>query len=395
MIHNYETVDYELYNLSTDISETTNLLPTSDQLVVDLANDMITDMRSHLITTSAPLPTYRSGVDAGNEVPLPDFISLSSSGNSGDGCQVTAGYEAYWDFDTFNNADDASGNSHDPIAITGSLTYDGLDFQEGDQSVVFNGSTEIQYSSGSFLTTSTASRTVMAWIKPTTLSGAQEIFEEGGSGNGLALRLNGTNLEASLSNNQSGNTDPNHTVSTAYPNDGAWHHVALVFDGSSSSLALYIDGVLANSTVGSYSSIGTHSSPGGIGGVINGDAFGAGGGTGFFTGKMDAIAIYDAVLNSTEVEDSACIPTLSILDEELNGVKIYPNPVTYDLNISLNESAKNIAIELFDILGKSIIKKNFANRNMISIPIDNLSDGLYLAKISMDNHTVIKKILKK
>ena len=44
LIHNYETADYELYNLSTDISETTNLLPSSDQAVVDIANDMITDM---------------------------------------------------------------------------------------------------------------------------------------------------------------------------------------------------------------------------------------------------------------------------------------------------------------------------------------------------------------
>lgn len=296
LIHFYETASYEMYNLINDISETTNLLPSSDQAVIDLANGMITDMRAHLTDTSAPLPTYRSG---GATVPMPDFVTISSS-NSTDGCQAENSYIAYWDFDIVSGTNDASGGGNN--AISGVPTYDSSDFKEGDQSVVFDGSTEIQYSSGSFLTASTSKRSVSVWIKPTSLTGTQEIFEEGGSGNGMALRLNGSDLEARMTSG----TETNFTISTSYPADSDWHHIALVFDGANTSLELYIDGVLETSTTSALTVLATHSSPGGVGGVITGDAFGSGTNDSFFTGKMDAFAIYDSVLTLTEIRDAAC-----------------------------------------------------------------------------------------
>ncbi len=311
LVHYYETASYEMYNLITDISEATDLLAGSpDQATLTIANDLSTDLQNHLINISAPLPTYRSN---GQTVPLPYIISTTGgTPNSTNGCQAVSGYDAYWDFDIASNANDASGNNYNPNPMYGTLTYDSSDFVEGDQSAVFDGATEIQYSDGTFLNTATSARSITAWIKPTTLTGTQEILDEGGSGNGLALRLNGATLEASLSNNQGGNTDPNHTVSAAYPTDGNWHHIALVFDGSSSLMTLYIDGVAANSTTGAYTSIGTHTSPGGIGGVLTGDAFGSVTGDSFFTGKMDAFAVYNSVLSATQVNDAACVvPTNS------------------------------------------------------------------------------------
>ena len=303
--HFYESAEYELYDIINDISETTNLLPSTDQAVIDIANDMIDDMIDHLNDTSAPRPTFRTG---GATAPMPANISVSSLSNSTDGCQAESGYEAYWDFDAASNTDDASGNGNNPLSTTGTIAYDPVDFQEGDRSIIFNGSTEIEYSNntGTFLTDATNARSISVWIKPTALSGTQEIFEEGGGGNGLALRLNGSNLEASLSNNQGANADPNHTISTSYPIDGDWHHVALVFNGTSSEMLLYIDGVLENTTTGSYTTLASHTSPGGIGGVITGDAFGSGTNDSFFTGKMDALAVYNSVLSETEIQNSAC-----------------------------------------------------------------------------------------
>ncbi|RXP60901.1 T9SS C-terminal target domain-containing protein [Lutibacter sp. HS1-25] len=297
--HFYETAEYELYDIINDISETTNLLPSTDPAIIDIANDMIADMQNHLTSTNAPLPTFR---DTGATVPTPTSVSLDITPNSTDGCQVSSGYEAYWDFDTASNADDASGNNHNPNIITGTLTYDSSDFKEGDQSVIFDGSTEIQYSNGAFLSDATTMRSITVWIKPSSLSGTQEIFEEGGSGNGLALRLNNATIEARLTNN----TDPDEDVTASFPSDGAWHHVALVFDGANTTLSLYIDGVLANSNTSAFSVLDTHSSPGGIGGVISGDAYGSASGDSFFTGKMDALALYNAVLSETEIQNSAC-----------------------------------------------------------------------------------------
>jgi len=299
LMHFYEDSSYELYHLINDISEATNLLPSSDQAIIDIANDMIDDMNDHLIDTSAPLPTYRDG---GASVPMPEWVNLSDS-NSTDGCQAEAGFEAFWDFDTVSNADDTSGNGHNANPINGTLSYDGSDYKEGDRSVIFDGTVDINYSDASFISPATSARSISVWIKPTALTGNQNIFEEGGNTEGLALRLNGLNLE-SIVRASAGGTN---TISASFPNDGDWHHVALVYDGGTSSQTLYIDGVVANSGSAPTSLASHNSTGGGIGGVIgNWDSFNESANNSYFTGKMDAFAVYNSVLTLTQVQNSAC-----------------------------------------------------------------------------------------
>ncbi|MDO5981847.1 sulfatase-like hydrolase/transferase [Flavivirga spongiicola] len=302
LIHNYETASYEMYNLITDISETTNLLAGSpDQATLIIANDLSTDLQNHLINISAPLPTFRSN---GTTVPLPYIIDINGgTPNSTDGCQPTSGYEAYWDFDIANAtiSEDASGNSHNPITTVGVITGDNLDFKEGDQSAVFNGSTKIQYSDGTFLNAATTTRTMMVWVKPTNLTGLQNVYDEGGGSIGIALRLNGSNLEYVV--RDSGTTFVQ--ISSPFPNDGNWHHVALVYDGGNVIQRLYIDGVEVASGI-APSSIGTHTGFGGIGGRLSGTDSFKNTTDAFFTGKMDAFVVYNGVLGATEINDSAC-----------------------------------------------------------------------------------------
>ncbi len=396
LIHNYETASYELYHLINDISETTNLLLGSpDTATLIIANDMSTDLRNHLINISAPLPTYRSD---GTTVPLPYIISTTSS-NSTDGCQAVSGYDAYWDFDSVSNANDTSGNGYNPNPMTGTLTYDGLDFQEGDQSAVFDGTAEIQYSTGTFLNDATTARSVSVWIKPTSLTGTQEIFEEGGSGNGLAFRLNGSNLEAAMTST----TETDVSLSTLYPNDGEWHHIALVYDGANTTLALYIDGVLGNSSSSALTTLNFHSSPGGIGGVIGGgDAFGSGTNDSNFTGKMDAFSVYNTVLTPTQISDSACAGTLSSQDvNKVDEILVHPNPFKTNINIKLPKGfyKNELDIVLFDINGRIIYRKNISSNNSnISIPnsFSGIPKGSYFVKITSKElgKSIIKKLIK-
>ena len=303
LIHNYETASYELYNLITDISETTNLLSGSpDQATLTIANDMSTDLQNHLVAISAPLPTFRSN---GQTVPLPYIISTGGgTPNSTAGCQAVSGYMAYWDFDAASNANDASGNGNDPNPVNGTLTYDTVDVVEGDQSVVFDGTVDINYSSATFLSQITTARTVMTWIKPTALSGIQELFDEGGNTVGVAMRLNGSTLEAVVRASLASSD----MVSAAYPNDGDWHHVALVYDGMATSQTLYIDGVSVATSNTAPASIGTHNvTGGGIGGVIGSwDSF-PNDTDSYFTGKMDAFAVYDTALSTTQIDEAACV----------------------------------------------------------------------------------------
>ncbi len=302
LIYNYETESYELYDLINDISETTNLLSGSpDQATLITGNDMSTDLRNHLINVSAPLPTYRSD---GTTVDLPYIISTSGNPNSTDGCQAISGYDAYWDFDTASDANDASGNGNDPNPINGTLTYDAVDFKEGDQSVVFDGTVDINYSSATFMSPATSTRTVSAWIKPTGLTGIQEIFDEGGNTVGMAIRLNGANLESIIRDS----TTTADSLSATFPNDGDWHHIALVYDGANTSHKLFIDGVIVASSNVAPASLASHNTTGGgIGGVIGSwDSFGIAADS-YFTGKMDAFAVYDSVLSDTQIYDAACV----------------------------------------------------------------------------------------
>ncbi len=299
LIHNYETASYEMYNLITDISETTNLLAGSpDQATLTIANDLSTDLQNHLVNIAAPLPTFRSN---GQTVPLPYIISTNPPG--GGLCEAPAGYEAYWNFDIANGANDGSGNGHNPTPMNGILTYDAVDFKEGDQSAVFDGTVDIQYSSGTFLTEALTSRSYAVWIKPTSLSGFQVIMDEGGGNQGLGFRLNGSNLEATV---RSGTTNLSLT-SAPFPNDGEWHHVAMVYDGGITSLKLYIDGVEVSSENNALSAVAIHTGIGGIGGVIGGkDPFGEASDS-YFIGKMDGYAVYNNALTLAEVEEAACI----------------------------------------------------------------------------------------
>lgn len=61
----YETQTWELYDLSVDLGETTNVAADHPQLVVDLG----TEMRTWLVDTDADLPRVKGTND---EVPLPD-----------------------------------------------------------------------------------------------------------------------------------------------------------------------------------------------------------------------------------------------------------------------------------------------------------------------------------
>ncbi|MDO5971719.1 LamG-like jellyroll fold domain-containing protein [Flavivirga aquimarina] len=303
LIYNYETTSYELYDLINDISEATNLLAGSPDLaILTIGNDMSTDLQNHLINISAPLPTYRSN---GETVDLPYIISTSGAGpNSTDGCQAVSGYEAYWDFDSASDANDASGNGHDPNPVNGTLTYDSVDFKEGDQSVVFDGTVDINYSSATFMSQTTSARTVSAWIKPTSLTGVQEIFDEGGNTIGIAMRLNGSNLESIIRETVS----VSDVLSASFPSDGDWHHVALVYDGGNTSHKLYIDGVEVATSSSAPASIGSHNTTGGgIGGVIGSwDSFVVSADS-YFTGKMDAFSVYNAALSASQIEEASCL----------------------------------------------------------------------------------------
>jgi len=73
----------------------------------------------------------------------------------------------------------------------------------------------------------------------------------------------------------------------------------------------------------------------------------------------------------------------------LNTTTIYPNPVKNTFSISGNEAVNEI--EIYDLIGKRVLhKKNITN----DINIENLPNGIYVAKIKTDKGVFSTKLIK-
>ncbi len=79
---------------------------------------------------------------------------------------------------------------------------------------------------------------------------------------------------------------------------------------------------------------------------------------------------------------------LSVSDNELVGIKLYPNPIQNMMHInSVNSIDK---IEVYDMLGKLVARNN----NLKTISLAQLNSGLYITKIYANNKVATKKIIK-
>ncbi len=96
-----------------------------------------------------------------------------------------------------------------------------------------------------------------------------------------------------------------------------------------------------------------------------------------------------SALNSLQYTD---IATVSVLDEIIKSVKVYPNPCSYYINISSPEIIKDLTIT--DMQGKIIIqKKNCGTKT--NIDISELDTGNYIVSLELANFFISKKINKK
>ena len=78
-----------------------------------------------------------------------------------------------------------------------------------------------------------------------------------------------------------------------------------------------------------------------------------------------------------------------------NNVKIYPNPVKYDLIVEIeNISGKKAEINVCDVFGKSIEKIQVID-NRTLIDFSQKAMGTYLLKMTIDNKSDVWKIIKK
>ena len=124
-------------------------------------------------------------------------------------------------------------------------------------------------------------------------------------------------------------------------------------------------------------------------------------GTAVPTGTFNATALgYDNVSTATPpvltpqfiIRKLADIALLSTQNNEIAGLRVYPNPVSNGvLHVESNLNSER-TISLFDVLGKEVIKTTTSNT---TINIAHLNSGIYIVKITENGKTATNKLVVK
>ena len=120
------------------------------------------------------------------------------------------------------------------------------------------------------------------------------------------------------------------------------------------------------------------------------DAAGNGGGSIVLYDSENEV-IYNTPGNYGEGEEVffRTIGSLSVNDNNLQNVIIYPNPTNTILNI---ENAENSTIEVYDLLGRVMLfENNITTNNQLNV--SNLPIGTYLIKITNNNKVITDKFI--
>jgi len=265
-----------------------------------------------IINNPSNLPDVDGDVNTGGDVDFRDKINNLDHDSDGipdnvdidddnDGildtvensCGPVAGYDGYWPLE--NSTNDTSGNAHNLQA--GTVTYSTTSIR-GVASASFNGTSDyLKYSDGTYLNQAIANFSYSLWIKPSSLTGIQEILDEGGGTNGIAIRLNGNILENAVREGGAGTQVS--TSSFTFPNDGAWHHIAFTY--ANGLVIMYLDGAASTTLNTGFGSLASHGSAHAFG-RSSGDAFGFGTGN-YYGGLMDEMLHYPTVLTQQNVTD--------------------------------------------------------------------------------------------
>lgn len=169
--------------------------------------------------------------------------------------------------------------------------------KEGGYSIEFDGNGDWLDIRDSSLQSSFTSRTVSFWLKTDNYNTTQPqvIYEEGGIGQGFAIRVINSEIQVAV---RQGGTQ--YTLTTTW-NVNYWKRITVVFDGSDNgSLKIYKNDHKDGTYFTGLSSIGNHTNPAGIGARNDDDAFGDTSTGGYFDGKLDDFRIYDQALTEEE-----------------------------------------------------------------------------------------------
>jgi len=108
---------------------------------------------------------------------------------------------------------------------------------------------------------------------------------------------------------------------------------------------------------------------------------------GFSSSNLPAIRVLAIGQNGLSLTN-----TLGVENYQIDGLKVYPNPVEDILTINANEDINEIII--YNMLEQVVLNQQ-PNSRQNSIELGHLQTGIYLAKLKTDNGVTTKRIMKK
>ena len=217
-------------------------------------------------------------------------------------------------------------------------------------SLDFDGSNDYVDTGDAF--TSLTSFSISAWFKSDdTSTAAQGIVSSRinsiGSSQGLDLNISGDVLYARVFNN--GATE----VTTAFTDTASWHHVAMIYNGT--TLEMYLDGVSKGTATGVY----TNSAANWVIGKWNN-------GANYFNGSISDLTFFDYAISSDQVS------SLYNSGSPINPMTIKPAPIAYyplGGNASTGgDSSNTLSVPNVAVPDASVFDFDPGSNNYIEIP---------------------------
>ena len=82
---------------------------------------------------------------------------------------------------------------------------------------------------------------------------------------------------------------------------------------------------------------------------------------------------------------------LSVKDNTISGLKVYPNPVTNGKFFISTDTNSDKSVVIFDVLGKQVLNTTATE----SVNVSNLKTGVYIVKITEEGKTATRKLVIK
>ena len=87
------------------------------------------------------------------------------------------------------------------------------------------------------------------------------------------------------------------------------------------------------------------------------------------------------------------LSSLSVADSKNNTISIFPNPVSDQFQVNLNNQQKILNLKILDVNGR-IVKKIKPNLSRNTYQLSNLKAGIYFLLLETDKGRLEKKIIK-